>query len=74
MSDFRERVPNISSLASMLGNDYSHIHAVLRGATPAGYRLAIAIEDATAGAISRTDLRPDIWPPALVAAPLGKVS
>jgi DNA-binding transcriptional regulator YdaS (Cro superfamily) len=31
--------------------------------------LAIQIEKATGGAVSRSDLRPDLWPPHLATAP-----
>jgi len=62
MIDLREKVPNIAALTVQLGKTYSHIHAVLRGDVQAGPTLAIAIEEATKGEISRSDLRPDLWP------------
>ena len=62
MSDLRSKVPNIAALTRAVHKDYAHIHAVLRGATPAGPKLAIAIESATNGKITRSELRPDLWP------------
>ncbi|MCE5282536.1 MAG: helix-turn-helix domain-containing protein [Deltaproteobacteria bacterium] len=62
MADFRDRVPNIAKLTVAVGKDYSHVHAVLRGAVQCGPHLAIAIEKATGGQITRSDLRPDLWP------------
>jgi DNA-binding transcriptional regulator YdaS (Cro superfamily) len=64
MTDFRGRVPSVTSLAKKMGRDYSNLLAVLKGQTIAGPHLALAIEEATHGAISKGELRPDLWPAA----------
>lgn len=62
MTDLRPKVQNIAALARRLKADYSHLHAVLKGAQTAGPMFAIAIERETEGVIKRGDLRPDLWP------------
>ncbi len=69
--DLRERVPNIMELKRQLGvGSYSKLHGILKGEFQPGVGLAIRIEQATAGAIHRWELRPDVWeaPPSDPAA------
>lgn len=57
--DDRER------LAKAVGSSAHYIYQIETGwrGRQASPRLAQAIERATAGAVTRQDLRPDIWPP-----------
>jgi DNA-binding transcriptional regulator YdaS (Cro superfamily) len=42
---------------------YCHLHTVLAGSASCSPQLAVKIEHATSGAITRSMLRPDLWPP-----------
>jgi DNA-binding transcriptional regulator YdaS (Cro superfamily) len=50
-----------TALARLSGVNKATVCRWARGRVSA--ERAIAIEEATAGAISRSDLRPDLWPP-----------
>lgn len=56
MYDFRPRVINITALNRLVGGDYSHLHAVLRGDARPSSALAKRIESATGGAIRAWEL------------------
>jgi DNA-binding transcriptional regulator YdaS (Cro superfamily) len=64
MTDVRPLLP--FTLAELLRRvnrrSYSQLHSVVAGKKACTANLAIAIEEATAGAINRSDLRPDLWP------------
>lgn len=51
-----------ATLASDAGTSTDYLWQVATGRRRASHLLAAAIERATHGAVSRTDLRPDIWP------------
>lgn len=51
-----------SAFAARMNKPASTIHRVLNGKRMAGHQLLAAIETATQGAVSRSDLRPDLWP------------
>ena len=67
--DLRNRIASISLLAKTIGFKYTTVHSALSGKTQAGPKLAIAIEKGTCGCITRSDLRPDLWPPKKQAPP-----
>lgn len=63
MSDLRGKIPtNIATLTRQVRKTYAHVHKVISGKVTPSAALAIAIERATDGAITRSDLRPDLWP------------
>lgn len=47
--------------ARLAGVSYRHLLNVARGDAPAGYALCLALEPATCFAVSRHDLRPDLF-------------
>ena len=53
-----------SHLARLLKVYPTHIHAYLHGQRRMTAEMALRLESATDGEISRSDLRPDLWPPA----------
>lgn len=60
--DFSSRVPNIAALLRELGGgSYDKLHRQIRGLMVCSPKRAMAIEVATRGAITKGDLRPDIW-------------
>ncbi|HAA04770.1 MAG TPA: Cro/Cl family transcriptional regulator [Syntrophobacteraceae bacterium] len=65
MSDVRHLLPcPITVLKTKLGRkSYARLFEVLSGKVRCPAELAPQIEAATNGAISRSDLRPDLWPP-----------
>ena len=73
----REEKGRATDLAQKTGQSKSFVGAVAHGARPCPPRLAVAIEQATDGQVSRKDLLPDwadIWPelvtdPATQASP-----
>ena len=60
--DLSLRIKSIPILAGQVGITRQHCWAVLTGAAQASGKLSIAIESACCGAITRSDLRPDLWP------------
>jgi DNA-binding transcriptional regulator YdaS (Cro superfamily) len=53
----------VSALARAIGVATPTVSQWRHGVRPVSPKMAQAIERATAGAVSRTDLRPDVWPP-----------
>ncbi|WP_174874190.1 transcriptional regulator [Vogesella oryzae] len=51
-----------SNLASKVGRSPAYLTHVATGFRRASVNLAIAIEQATDGDVSRSSLRPDVWP------------
>lgn len=51
-----------NAFAARLNKPASTVHRVLNGKRLPGHRLLAAIEAATNGQVSRSDLRPDLWP------------
>lgn len=54
-------VPARKQVAEAAGVSYRHLLNVARGDVPCGYALCIALEAATGYAVSRHDLRPDLF-------------
>ena len=52
-----------SGFAERLGIARQYLHRLAAGVQVPSPKLAREIETATAGFVSRNDLRPDIWPP-----------
>lgn len=67
--DLRSRITRLGHLASGLEITRQHLWAILTGKNQASPHLTIRIETATTGAITRSDLRPDLWPPCPVCEP-----
>ena len=67
MADIRNKLPfSVAELQRLLGwSSYASLHAIVSGKKPCRAELALEIEKATGGAVSRSDLRPDLWPPHL---------
>ncbi|MEY2342093.1 transcriptional regulator [Acidithiobacillus sp. IBUN Pt1247-S3] len=65
MDDLKKAIDHFGSQASLareLGvRPMAVTHWIKRGNVP--YKQAMAIERATNGIVTRSDLRPDIWPP-----------
>lgn len=57
---FHARGIRLNEIAERLGVDKSAVTRWTKGSFPPGR--AIEVEAATAGEISRSDLRPDLWP------------
>ena len=53
----------IGELARQAGASREHLSQVLAGKLRCSAELAIRIESATGGAVRRSMLRPDLWPP-----------
>lgn len=62
--DVSDRMPfPIAELQRRLGRkSYGKVHRIITGLDKCPADVAPAIESATAGAIKRGDLRPDLWP------------
>lgn len=55
-----------SDLAAKLDKPQQYISKLLNHEVPISAEIAIAIDRATAGEVSKSALRPDLWPPASV--------
>lgn len=64
MADIRKKLPfSIAELQRRLGRkSYARLHEIVSGKDSCSAELALEIETATGGAVSRSDLRPDLWP------------
>lgn len=64
MKDIRPQIPMpIEDLRLAVGyKSRGGFGGVVSGRVQAGFKLAIAIEEATDKAVMRGDLRPDLWP------------
>ena len=51
-----------SDLAGCVGSTTGYLRLVFNGYKKAGFSLAKKLEETTAGIISKSDLRPDIYP------------
>ncbi len=59
---WRELPPaNKRKLATSLDTSVAYLSQIANGHRKAGFVLAKAIEDATSGAVTREDLRPDVY-------------
>lgn len=56
----RNQIPRLE-FAERIGIDRSTLSRLLNGKRSASWQLAGTIEEATAGAVTRSDLRPDIY-------------
>ncbi|MFC3191092.1 YdaS family helix-turn-helix protein [Pseudocitrobacter faecalis] len=50
------------SLAGDVGSTHGYLRLVFNGHKKAGFALAKKLEETTSGAITKSDLRPDIYP------------
>ena len=73
MADIRDKLPfSIAELQRRLNRkSYARLHEIVSGKDTCSAELALQIEEATCGKVSRSDLRPDLWP---LHLPLPEVS
>ena len=64
MADIRGKLPfPIAELQRRLNRkSYARLHEIVSGKDTCTAELALQIEEATGGVVSRSDLRPDLWP------------
>lgn len=61
LSDYlKSEKVSVADFAKQVGKSRGHIYRVLDG-EPCGPKLAIAIEGATSGNVTRAELRPDLF-------------
>lgn len=64
LSDYIEQSgTSRQAFADRIGVDLSYLSRLMSGKRRASWQLAGAIEEASGGAVTRHDLRPDIYPP-----------